>query len=196
MRRVGSFAAFLLIAATGAAMSQAPGAPAGAPPPANRPPPFSFINLPFEDGGVIPDQYTAKATPQPAGSLPLFWTNVPAGTQSFALIMHDVDVVANRSMTDNLHWLIFNIPATSTSLPASVPNVAMLPDGSVQPKNRTSNGYGGPGYPGPGYHHYSIELFALDTKLALTDTATRDDVVKASEGHVLGKAVLAGRFHR
>ena len=195
MRRAGFIAALLLIAATGAAISQVPGVPVGAPP-ANRPPPFSFINLPFEDGGVIPDQYTAKTTPQPAGSLPLFWTNVPTGTQSYALIMHDVDGAANRTMTDNLHWLIFNIPATATSLPASIPNVAMLPDGSIQPKNRTTNGYNGPGYPGPGYHHYSIELFALDTKLTLTDTATRDDVIKASEGHVLGKAVLSGRFHR
>lgn len=195
MRRTALTTAILLIAATAAALAQPAAAPAG-PPPANRPPPLSFINLPFEDGGVIPDQYTAKATPQPAGSLPLFWTNVPTGTQSYALIMHDVDGAANCTMTDTLHWLIFNIPATATSLPASIPNVAMLPDGSIQPKNCTTNGYNGPGYPGPGYHHYSIELFALDTKLTLTDTATRDDVIKASEGHVLGKAVLAGRFHR
>ena len=190
MKRIVLSAA-LLAFAIGTALAQAPAGP-----PAPRPPSLTFTNPPFEDGGVIPDQYTAKAVPQPARSLPLSWTNVPAGTQSFALIMHDQDVVANRSMTDNLHWLIFNIPATATALPAGVPNVATLPDGSIQPMNRTTNGYGGPGYPGPGYHHYAIELFALDIKLPLGVTASREDVVKASEGHVLGKAVLSGRFHR
>lgn len=193
MRRDVLITSTLLAVAVSSALAQQ--LPAGGPP-ANRPPPFSFINTPFEDGGVIPDQYTAKATPQPARSLPLSWTNVPTGTQSFVLIMHDADVVLNKSMTDNLHWLIFNIPGTATSLPAGVPTIAALPDGSIQPQNRTSNGYNGPGYPGPGYHHYSIELFALDTKLSLGASATRDDVVKASDGHVLAKTVLNGRFHR
>lgn len=46
------------------------------------------------------------------------------------------------------------------------------------------------------YHHYTFELFALDTKLDLGPDATRVDVLKAMDGHILGKAVLVGRFHR
>jgi phosphatidylethanolamine-binding protein (PEBP) family uncharacterized protein len=53
---------------------------------------------------------------------------------------------------------------------------------------------------GPGarsvYHHYTFELYALDTKLPLGTDATRADVLAAMEGHVIGKAALEGRFHR
>jgi hypothetical protein len=52
----------------------------------------------------------------------------------------------------------------------------------------------GAGAAGP-YHHYKWELFALDTKLELGPDATRADVLKAVDGHVLAKAALTGRFH-
>ena len=55
----------------------------------------------------------------------------------------------------------------------------------------------GPGNPAINpYHHYTFELFALDTKLALDANATRDQVMQAMNGHILGKAVLVGRFKR
>jgi phosphatidylethanolamine-binding protein (PEBP) family uncharacterized protein len=58
-------------------------------------------------------------------------------------------------------------------------------------------GFRGPGAPAAGPpHHYTFELFALDTKLDLPPTATRDDVIKAINGHINGKAVLVGRFIR
>ena len=57
-----------------------------------------------------------------------------------------------------------------------------------------------PGGPGAGaqgpYHHYTFELFALDSKLELGADASRADVMKAMEGHIVGKAILFGRFHR
>ena len=46
------------------------------------------------------------------------------------------------------------------------------------------------------YHHYTFELFALDTKLDLTEAASRAEVMKAIDGHIIGKAVLEGRFHQ
>ncbi len=187
-----ALAAALLFAAVVPSLSQTPPGP----PPGPRPPAMEFIDLPFPDGGVIPNQYTAAAEKQPAGSFPLAWKNVPAGTQSFVLVFHDLDVAAGRSMTDNLHWLAFNIPGNATSLPASMPTATKLPDGTIQPMNRNRSGYAGPGAPPGKYHHYVVQLYALDTKLSLTETATRDEVAKASEGHVLGKAVLVGRFHR
>ena len=190
MRRF-AFAVALVMAATGMVQAQTPAAPAPAP----RPPALVVTSTAFEDGGVIPDKYTQKASPT-APSIPLSWVNTPAGTQSFVLLFHDVDVVSNRSMTDSLHWLAWNIPATATSLPEGVPNVATLPDGTVQITHRNTMGYVGPGYPGPNYHHYIVQLIALDTKLDLPTTATRDQVMAAVNGHILGKGVLVGRFHR
>jgi hypothetical protein len=58
-------------------------------------------------------------------------------------------------------------------------------------------GYTGPGAGAPGpYHHYTLELYAIDMKLDLARDATRNVVLKAIDGHILGKAVLVGRFHR
>jgi Raf kinase inhibitor-like YbhB/YbcL family protein len=126
----------------------------------------------------------------------LTWTGTPAGTQSFVLIMHDLDVQVGKGTDDNLHWLAFNIPGTATSLPQNVPTTATLPDGTIQPRNRTAYGFQGPGAPAPIYHHYVFEIWALDSKLALTETASRADVLKAMDGHVLDKGMLVARFHR
>lgn len=150
----------------------------------------------FTDGGVIPNKYT-QAEPNPV-SPKLEWTNVPPNTQSFVLIMHDPDVALRRTTEDQLHWLVVNIPGNARELPEAVPMDAKLSDGAVQGKN----GGGVIGYRGPGagaagpYHHYTIELFALDTKLDVGDEPTRPEVLKAMDGHILGKAVLVGRFHR
>jgi len=163
--------------------------------PASPPPtPMTLTSSAFADGAVIPDKYT-QASPSPV-SPALSWENVPAGTMSFALIMHDPDVALNKGTNDVLHWMAFNIPATARSLPENVPTTASLPDGTVQPNNLRGN----PGFMGPGargvYHHYTFELFALDTKLNLTAAATRPEVLAAMDGHIIGKAVTVGRFHR
>jgi len=176
-----------LVLAAGPALAQ----PAPAAPP---PTPMTLTSSAFADGAVIPDKYTqASNTPvSPA----LSWDNAPAGTMSFALIMHDPDVALNKSTNDVLHWMAFNIPATAHSLPENVPTTAGLPDGTVQPNNLRGN----PGFMGPGargvYHHYTFELYALDTKLNLTAAATRPEVLAAMDGHIIGKAVTVGRFHR
>ncbi len=150
----------------------------------------------FEDGGVIPNKYT-QADPM-AVSPKLEWTHVPPGTMSFAIILHDPDVALGKKTDDVLHWMIFNIPGTATGLPGGVPAEAKLPDGAINAKNlRGAVGYMGPGAPPAGpYHHYTFELFALDTKLDLGPDATRAQVLEAMQGHILGKGVLEGRFHR
>lgn len=166
--------------------------PAATPPP--PPPPFILTSSGFQDGGIIPDKFTqASATPiSPA----LSWINPPAGTISYALILHDPDAAPRKMTADVLHWLAFNIPGSTTSLPENVPTTPTLADGTVQPVNTS----GKPGFMGPGsrgvYHHYTFELFALDTKLTLGPDATRDQVNEAMNGHILGKAVVEGRFHR
>jgi Raf kinase inhibitor-like YbhB/YbcL family protein len=150
----------------------------------------------FADGGEIPARFT-QSSPNPV-SPRLEWTNVPPNTVAFALIMHDPDVAIQRRTEDVLHWLIFNIPATARELPEGVSATAQLSDGAVQGKNvGGAVGYRGPGAPAAGPdHHYTWELFALDTKLDLGPEATRADALKAMDGHILGKGVLVGRFHR
>ncbi len=159
-------------------------------------PGLTLTTAAFEDGGVIPNKYT-QADPNPV-SPKLEWTNVPANTVSFVLYMHDPDVALRRTTEDMLHWILFNIPGDARSLAEGIPTNSQPSDGSVQIKN----GGGVIGYRGPGagaagpYHHYTFELFALDTKLDLGPDATRADVMKAMDGHILGKGVLTGRFHR
>jgi len=180
--------ALLLSASVFTAEAQSAAAP-GAPPP----PPFTLTSTSFQDGGVIPDKYTS-ANPAGAISPALSWVNAPAGTVTYTLIMHDPDNAPQKHIQDTLHWMMFNIPGTVTSLAEGIPAQAQLPDGSIQGKTRVV------GFMGPGaraiYHHYTIELFALDTKLDLGPDATRDQVVSAIDGHILGKAVIEGRFHR
>src|SRR5499427_9984778 len=163
-------------------------------------PPLLMTTMAFEDGGVVPDKYTQKAGAM-AVSPELKWSQVPMGTQSFVLLMHDPEPVLQKSSkTDILHWLVWNIPATSTGLPEGVQQ-GELPDGTRQLSLRGA-GYMGPGAPPGPYHHYTFELYALDTKLDVpTGTPqqaadTRNAVVSAMDGHVLGKAVLVARFHR
>lgn len=155
---------------------------------------FSLTSSGFPDGGVIPDTYSA-ASSAPV-SPPLAWTDVPPGTVSFALIAHDPDTAPQHRSGDFLHWLAFNIPGTARSLHEGVPGVAQLPDGTIQCKNSAGAvGFRPLGARGV-YHHYTFELYALDTKLSLGPDATRADVLQAMDGHVLAKAAYEGRFHR
>jgi Raf kinase inhibitor-like YbhB/YbcL family protein len=167
-------------------------------PPATAPagPGLTLTTDAFPDGGIIPNKYT-QSDPKPV-SPKLEWSNVPANTVSFVLIMHDPDTAPQRKNIDILHWMAFNIPGTARGLPEGVPATATLPDGTIQAKSfRGAVGYMGPGAGAAGpYHHYTLELFALDIKLELTPDATRADVLAAVDGHILAKGVLTGRFHR
>jgi hypothetical protein len=159
-------------------------------------PGMTLTTTAFADGAEVPAKYTQAEQNPPSPKLE--WTNVPAGVVTFALILHDPDVALQRKMDDVLHWAVFNIPGSARELPEGVPAKATLPDGTVQIKNlRGGVGYMGPGAPAPGpHHHYTFELFALDTKLDLTPEASRADLIKAMDGHIVAKAVLVGRFHR
>lgn len=176
------------------ALGQAPAAPAIHPPAG---PGLTLTTPAFADGGLIPAQYTQNAATTPV-SPPLEWTHAPAKTVSFTLIMHDPDTAPKHGSADILHWLAFNIPGTAQSLPENVPATATLPDGTVQIKNfRGKVGYLGPGAGAAGpYHHYTWELYALDITLDLTPDATRAEILKAMDGHVLAKGALEARFHR
>src|SRR5215475_156531 len=128
-------------------------------------PPLLMTSSAWEDGGVIPDKYTQKGG-QMGPNPELKWSQVPMGTQSFVLLLHDPEPVLQKgSKMDITHWLVWNIPGTSTGLPEGV-MAGELPDGTRQVSLR-ANGYMGPGAPPGPYHHYTFELYALDTKLEI-----------------------------
>ena len=141
----------------------------------------------FPDGGIVPDKYSFRGgNTQPDFKI----SNAPAETQSFAIILHDIDVAFGGDTGDVLHWVAFNIPGTTTQIPEG-----KLPEGSVTGKNMRDNNYMGPGAPpGPRYHHYVFEFYALSAKLDLPATASRAEVLAAMKGKVLAKAAYVGRF--
>jgi Raf kinase inhibitor-like YbhB/YbcL family protein len=192
MRFLGLLAVFMLVAALTAA-AQAPGGQGGA----TAAKPMVMTVTGFADGADIPAKFTqAGDQTSPAIS----WTNTPTGTVSFLLHMHDVEGVRNRTTDDQLHWLVWNIPATATGLPEGIPMGAQLQNGAYQ-ISASGLMYRGPGAPAAGpRHHYTFEIFALDTKVDMQPGSdpfeTRTNVMKAIQGHVLGKAVYVGLFHR
>src|SRR6516165_2566691 len=181
--------------------AQGRGGAAGAPGPAG--PPMTMTVAGFPDGGQIPVKFSQAApgvAPGEGTSPAITWANPPAGTQSFVLNMHDMDVSRNKTTDDQAHWVVWNIPPASTGLPEGVAKGSQLPDGSYQ-ISATGQMYRGPGAGANGpFHHYVFELYALDTKLDVTPSGdafeTRANVIKAIQGHILAKAVYGGLFRR
>jgi Raf kinase inhibitor-like YbhB/YbcL family protein len=199
MRLVSVASMMLAFTMAAAAQGGAPGGRAGAPAPAAM-----TLTIPgFPDGGQIPVKFSQAApgvAPGEGTSPALQWANAPAGTQSFVLHMHDMDVTRNKTSDDQVHWVVWNIPATVTGLPEGVPKGSEMPGGGYQ-ISATGPMYRGPGAPANGpFHHYVLELYALDTMLDVKPTAdafeTRANVIKAIQGHILGKAVYGGLFKR
>ncbi len=147
------------------------------------------LNSPaFGHEGKIPTQYTCDGENI---NPPLSILEVPGATQSLVLIMEDPDVPKNLKedgMWD--HWVIFNIP----------PDLREILEGK-EPEGTAGTGTNGePGYYGPcppdREHRYFFKLFALDTKLELPEGATKAEVEKAMNGHILDETHLMGRYER
>lgn len=148
---------------------------------------ITFTSDAFTQGQPIPGKYTCKGENiSPA----LAWGEPPVGTQSFALIMEDPDAPGNTWV----HWLLFNIPASSRGLPEAIASDATLPDGSMS----GNSSFGKPGYDGPcppsGTHHYVFKLYALDEMLAISAGADKGELEKAMVGHILAQGELTGIF--
>ena|SRR5438067_729527 len=128
-------------------------------------------------------------------SPPLRWTPLE-GAGAYALILEDPDAPRERPF---VHWLIWNIPGETTSLPEGLPNSADLvsPQNAVQGRNDNGSfGYFGPRPPpGHGLHHYHFQIFALDGPLSLRpEKADLRALVDAMKGRVLADGELVGLF--
>lgn len=146
----------------------------------------------FKEGERIPDKYVMQAIGGQNMSFPFEWENTPIETKSFALSIVDPHPVANNWV----HWLAFNIPADSRSLPegASINN---MPGGSVELQNSYGSiGYGGPQPPkGSGLHPYVCALYALNVgKLDLDPKVSLSEFRKSLEGKILAKATIEGKY--
>lgn len=142
----------------------------------------------FENNGKIPPQYTCDGKNV---NPPLTISEVPSQAQTLVLIMDDPDV-PKRLRADGMwdHWVIFNIPVT----------VSEIKEGEEPPGVHgvgTSNNldYFGP-CPPDREHRYFFRLYALDTSLNLPEKATKQEVLRAIEGHILAQSVLMGRYER
>lgn len=194
-------AAGLLVAVTAQAQQAAPAAAPAAPPipaPAER----AFVELTapaklqvttpaWADGGDIPfknTQYDGNMFPG------LSWSAGPAGTKSYAIIMQDPDGIRNERPYIVLHWTMYNIPATVTSLPAGMAPEAK-PQGSVYGLNvrGQQQSYMGPRTPPGPKHHYYMQVFALDTVLPPPPAdQSYAQLIGGMKGHVLASGELLG----
>ncbi|MGC8830205.1 MAG: YbhB/YbcL family Raf kinase inhibitor-like protein [Verrucomicrobiia bacterium] len=144
----------------------------------------------FANGQPIPVKYTGQGKDI---SPPLEWSDAPAGTKSFAIISDDPDAPVGVWV----HWVIYDIPANVTKLDENVPTKETLPTGAKQGINDFGNvGYGGP-MPPPGKpHRYFFKLYALDTVLNLKPRASKQELLRAMQGHILAQAELMGTYQR
>lgn len=145
----------------------------------------------FHNGENIPMEQTCSGADI---SPPLSWSSAPEGTKSFTLIADDPDAPNGTWV----HWLAYNIPANTTSLPANVPPIAENDHGMKQGTSSFGNiGYGGPCPPiGHGPHRYYFKLYALDTLLDIPSGANKAALTAAMQGHILAEAQTMGRFER
>ncbi|HUU29513.1 MAG TPA: YbhB/YbcL family Raf kinase inhibitor-like protein [archaeon] len=143
----------------------------------------------FKNADMIPDRYTCKGQDT---SPALKWSGSPKETKSFALIFDDPDA----PMGTWVHWVVYNLPSNCDSLPEKVPDKNPLGNGGIQGTNSWGRiGYGGP-CPPSGTHRYFFRLYALDSVLDLKAGATKSQVLKALEGHILAEVELMGRYSR
>src|SRR5262245_7172121 len=140
----------------------------------------------FADGAEIPAKYTGAQGVSPQ----LSWSGAPAATAAYVLIMHDVDVAipAGSLHNDITHWVVWNIPASTTSIPEGGP----VPTGANQVSMRGPQYMGPAPPPGHPFHHYIFEIYALNAPLDAAGT-TRADVEKAMEGKIIARGAYVGR---
>ena len=149
---------------------------------------FRLTTTAFQVGGVIPKKFTCDG---PDLSPTLTWTDPPAETQGFALIMDDPDAPAGTWV----HWLLYDLPSGTRGLPEGIAKDRRLPDGSHQGRNDFGKiGYNGPCPPRGAVHRYYFRLYALNRRTDLGPGASRSELEHAMKDHILAQTELVGRF--
>ena len=143
----------------------------------------------FNDGDLIPKQYTCDGANI---SPPLNWSGVPPNAKSLALVCDDPDAPGKTWV----HWVVYDLPAGTKSLSENAAAVGLPAPGKQGLNDFKKIGYGGP-CPPSGTHRYYFKLYALDRASGLKDPgATKDQLLKAIEGAIVGEGQLVGRYKR
>lgn len=147
----------------------------------------------FDGGKPIPKKHAYKGEGENV-SPPLSWSGVPATAKTLAIICDDPDAPSPKRPREKpwVHWVVYNIPGDKTSLAESDHGGGVLGKTDFGEK-----AYGGPmPPPGSGTHRYFFKIYALDTRLDLKAGATKDELLKAMEGHIVAKGELHGTYER
>jgi Raf kinase inhibitor-like YbhB/YbcL family protein len=149
---------------------------------------LALRSVAFQPSAQIPRQHTCDGADT---SPPLSWSGARQGTKSFALIVDDPDAPVGTWV----HWVLYDLPADQNQLPAGIPTDEALLSGAKQGVNDFRKvGYNGPCPPPGKPHRYFFKLYALDRSTGLKPRATKAEVVRAIEGHVLAQAELIGTY--
>lgn len=144
----------------------------------------------FKQNTEVPARYSCDGADQ---SPALSWRGAPTAVKSFALIVDDPDAPVGTWV----HWVVYDLPAETTELPAGVPRNDRLPNGAQQGVNDFHKaGYNGPCPPPGAPHRYFFKLYALDTPTGLRSHAAKAELLHAMDGHVLAHAELIGIYKR
>jgi Raf kinase inhibitor-like YbhB/YbcL family protein len=163
---------------------------------------FRLSSPAFADNAILPLKYAGgslcgKDSRGGNVSPPLAWTDPPAGTKSFAVVMIDPD---GRRGLGSVHWLAYNIPASRTGLQEGEGGAPPPADITPGRNSRGTLGYTGPcGPPADAPHHYVIDVLALDSVLPALlwpPGLDRDALFRTIAGHSLGPASLVVRYRR
>lgn len=143
-----------------------------------------------QEGKSIPINHTGDGKDI---SPELSWSKAPATAKSIAVTCEDPDAPGGVWF----HWIVFNLPPTTTNLKEGVDKKAALAGGGEQGTNDFDKlGYNGPAPPKGSEHHYQFKVFALDQKLDLKPGCDKKQFYKAAAGHVVGRGKLTGLYKR
>jgi hypothetical protein len=158
-----------------------------------KPMSLTITSTAFAPEGAIPSLYTCEGKDV---SPPLAWSGAPAATKSFALIVDDPDAPdpAAPKMTW-VHWVLYDIPASASSLPEAVQTSALPPGTREGVNDWGRTGFGGP-CPPIGRHRYFHKLYALDAVLPDLKRPKKAALEQAMQGHILAQAVLIGTYQK
>lgn len=161
---------------------------------------ISVTSSAFDHHGMVPESNSAYGENV---SIDLTWADLPEGTQQLALICDDPKVVEIGMMEQPfVHWVMYNIPASASGLPAGLPSDATLEMEGLEGAVNGLNGLGRPGYFGPRppangqLHAYHFRVYALDDALNLEPGLGKAELLDAMNGHVLATGMLMGHYER
>ena len=137
----------------------------------------------FSGNSNIPSKYSCEGE---QASPPLSIGDIPNGTESLAIIVHDPDAHLKGGFT---HWVVWNIDAATKSIPENFKGGEQGWNGAKE------TGYIGM-CPPSGTHHYHFRVYALDTKLDLSKETGKDELEKSMKGHILAQGDLVGLYKK